>query len=97
MRTQLFPPLEAFVAAFDYVLDWQNPFLTLGVFIGLLWLSVADLVKYTIPVLAFANVFGILAYGALSDERKVCDVSHDYACAHELHAEAHTFSNCAVI
>lgn len=71
LRTQLFPPLEAAVAAFDYVLDWEDPFLTIGIFVGLLWLAVADLAKYILPVVVFANVFGILAYGALSEEQKV--------------------------
>ena len=81
LRTQLFPPLEAAVAAFDYVLDWEDPFLTIGIFVGLLWLAVADLAKYILPVIVFANVFGILAYGALSEEQKVHTL-YFFVCIH---------------
>lgn len=37
----------------------------------MLWLAVANLVKYIIPVFVFANMFGILLYGAMSEEQKV--------------------------
>jgi hypothetical protein len=70
-RTQFWPPIDAAFGAYDYLLSWDSPFLTLGTMLCLLWLAVANLVKYIIPVFVFANMFGILLYGAMTEEQKV--------------------------
>lgn len=80
LRTLVLPSLESVRNTFHYIREWESPFLTLGVFVCLLWLAVADLAKYIIPIIVFANVFGIMLYGALTDEQKVRIVIVEFSC-----------------
>jgi hypothetical protein len=54
-----------------HVLHWQSPLLTLTAMAVLLLVAALDIVHFAIPLLLFANAFGIVVYGALSDQRRV--------------------------